>query len=361
MPPEVLRPRLPGPTQMSTQPALTPEILVPRLGETLVRMGLLEEAQLRRVLNYQHARAAEGQSLLFGEAVIELGLLDRATLDRAVTEQIVALRQALEDANRGLEQRVEQRTFELEHALRRLSELNQLKADFISNVSHELRAPLAGLLGYLDLLTAGELGNLNERQASAIDICRRASDRLKELIDDLLMFSDASGGAPTLQLGLVDLCELAREAITLVGRKAADRGIRLETDLADGVPPVRADGPKIAWVLAQLLDNGIKYTERGGSVTLRVAPPAASAGLVLASVTDTGRGISPDRLEEIFEPFHQLDGSATRRTGGTGLGLAIAREIVRAHGTRLDVRSVVDAGTTFSFTLVSSDVPENMA
>ena len=336
-------------------PGLTPEVLVPRLGETLVKMGLLDEDQLRRALDYQHAMTAEGKPLLLGQAIVELGLLDRTTLDRAVTEQIVVLRQALEDSNRNLEQRVEQRTGELQDALRRLSELNQLKANFIANVSHELRTPLTHVKGYVELLAAGSLGALTEEQAEALRACQRAADRLQELIDDLLMFSLASRGALSLQIEAVDLGQLAGAALAASQRKAEDRGIRLENEVGANLPLVRADGQKIAWVLAQLLDNGIKYTGPGGMVTFSVHPDDSSPHLIRFGVSDTGVGIPPGRLEEIFEPFHQLDSSSTRQQGGTGLGLALVREIVQAHGSRMDLSSVVDSGTTFSFTLVSID------
>lgn len=336
-------------------PALAPEILVPRLGETLVKMGLLDEDQLRRALDHQHVRAAEGKPLLLGEAVVELGLLDRPTLDRAVTEQILLLRQALEDANRNLERRVEQRTAELQDALRRLSELNQLKANFISNVSHELRTPLTHVKGYIELLADGSLGGLTADQAQALAVAQRASDRLQEVIDDLLMFSVASRGALALQMEVVDLDQLAGVALAASQRKAEDHGIRLERQVDPELPLVRADGQKLAWVLAQLLDNGIKYTREGGTVSFSVQPDPASPGIIHVAVSDSGIGIPPERLDEIFEPFHQLDGTSTREQGGTGLGLALVREIVQAHGSRMDVRSVVHSGTTFSFTLLGMD------
>src|SRR5689334_15402252 len=130
------------PAKKVAKTLISPEVLVPRLGEQLVKVGLLTEEQLKKALDYQRLRAAEGRPSLLGEAVIELGFIDRITLDRAITEQIIRLRAALEDANRNLEYRVQQRTAELEEALRKLSEINQLKANFIANVSHELRTPL---------------------------------------------------------------------------------------------------------------------------------------------------------------------------------------------------------------------------
>jgi len=341
-------------------PTLTPEILVPRLGETLVKMGLLDEDQLRRVLNFQHARAADGKPLLLGEALVEMGLLDRPTIDRAVTEQIILLRQALEDANRNLERRVEQRTLELQEALRRLSELNQLKANFISNVSHELLTPLTHVKGYVELLADGSLGALTEGQTQALEVCQRATDRLQGLIDDLLMFSVASRGTLSLQLDIVDLARLAASALSISRPKADERGVGLEADIAPGLPLVRADGQKIGWVIAQLLDNGIKYTERGGTVRFSIQPDTDSPHILRLAISDTGVGIPAERLGEVFEPFHQLDGSSTRHQGGTGLGLALVREIVQAHGSRMEVRSVVNSGTAFSFTLLSIDAQNSI-
>jgi signal transduction histidine kinase len=344
---------------INSRPVLSPEILVPRLGETLLKMGLLEEDGLRKVLKLQQARAAEGRAILLGEAALELGLLDRPTLDRAVTEQIIALRNALEEANHSLERRVQERTIELRDALHRLSELNQLKANFISNVSHELRTPLTHLKGYLDLFAEGGLGPLSEDQARALEVCRRSSERLQSLIDDLLMFSQASQGTLTLEYEAVDLEHLCRQAVMSAVGKAEDRGIRLEAGIAADLPPARADGVKVAWVLAQLLDNGIKYTGRGGTVSLSAAEEATHPGRVRLTVRDTGIGIAPEHLAEIFEPFHQLDSSSTRREGGTGLGLALVREIIQAHGSRLEVLSQVDSGTEISFTLLAMDASQH--
>jgi signal transduction histidine kinase len=114
---------------------------------------------------------------------------------------------------------------------------------------------------------------------------------------------------------------------------------------------VQADGQKISWVVNQLIDNGIKFTQSGGSVT--VALEEEGSNLVQVVVRDTGIGIPPNRMKEIFEPFHQLDGSSTRHYGGTGLGLSLVRQIVEAHGSLLDVRSVEGKGTIFKFPLLA--------
>jgi signal transduction histidine kinase len=114
---------------------------------------------------------------------------------------------------------------------------------------------------------------------------------------------------------------------------------------------VQADPQKIAWALGQLLDNAIKFTPSGGRVVLNIR--RETANLIIVSVTDTGIGIPPHRIEEIFEPFHQLDGSSTRKYGGTGIGLSLVRQIVEAHGSMLEVNSVDGKGSTFKFPLLT--------
>jgi signal transduction histidine kinase len=142
---------------------------------------------------------------LIGQALIELGLIDQPSLDTAITEQIFQLQIALRETNQELEQRVEARTADLQQALEKLTELNQLKANFIANVSHELRTPLTHIKGYLDLMEDGTLGPLANQQASAIEVMMRAEHRLETLIDDLIQFSLISRGEFQLQLEPVDL------------------------------------------------------------------------------------------------------------------------------------------------------------
>jgi signal transduction histidine kinase len=332
---------------------VTPEILVPRLGESLVNHGLLSEARLQQALDLQKTRAGEGQSLLLGQAIIELGFLDRETLDRAVTEQIILLRQALEDANRNLERRVEERTAELQEALRKLAEMNQLKSNFIANVSHELRTPLTHVKGYIELLFAEALGPINEDQRNALDVSQRATNRLQGLIDDLILFSLASRGELTLRLQAVDIRKIASDIIMRAQAKADDKQTKLSTDFEPDLPLVMADEQKISWVLTQLLDNAIKFIPAGGRVTLEVKKDI-SPEMLRVAVTDTGIGIPEDQLTEIFEPFHQLDGSSTRRYGGTGLGLSLVKQIIEAHGSIVRVKSEPGKGSTFSFPLLSA-------
>ncbi len=330
---------------------LTPEVLVPRLGEYLVQKGSITEVDLQRALAYQIEKQRGEERYLLGQALMDLNLLTRQQIDHAVTEQIIQLRNALEDANRFLERRVAERTAELQEALRKLSELSQMKANFVANISHELRTPLTHVKGYLELLTNESLGSLSADQKNALQVSQRATGRLESLIDNLILFSLAARGEMTLRLAPVNLNKVAEEIISYSRTKADDRNVALHFTVQPDIPSVQADEEKISWVILQLIDNAIKFTPSGGEVTLSIQPESDT--LIMVSVSDTGIGIPASRLNEIFEPFHQLDASPTRRYGGTGLGLALVREIISAHGSVIEVQSEDGKGSKFRFPLLA--------
>jgi two-component system phosphate regulon sensor histidine kinase PhoR len=330
---------------------LTPEELVPRLGEYIVQKGLITEADLQKALEFQNEKQQEGERILLGQALIDLNLLNRRQIDHAVTEQIIQLRNALEDANRFLEQRVAERTGELQEALRKLSELSQMKANFVANVSHELRTPLTHIKGYVELLTNESLGLLNAEQKNALQISQRAAGRLESLIDNLILFSLAARGEMTVRLAPVNLIKVAEEISNYSLSKANDRKVTLRSIIRANIPFVQADIEKISWAILQLIENAIKFTPSGGEVILSIQPESET--LIMVSISDTGIGIPPNRMNEIFEPFHQLDSSSTRHYGGTGLGLALVRDIISAHGSVIEVQSEEGKGTRFSFPLLA--------
>jgi len=338
---------------MAKQTQLTPEMLVPRLGEYLVQRDYITETDLQKALAFQQEKMVNSETYLLGQALLDLGLIDQAVLDQAVTEQIIQLRSALQAANRNLESRVQERTEELEKALARLSELSQMKANFISNVSHELRTPLTHVKGYLELMVSGSLGAISDEQRHALEVSQKATARLEEMIDDLIMFSLTSKGELSLKQEAVDITRLANLAVKSAMEKASTRDVTVHAVVDKNVPRVQADSQKIAWVLSQLLDNGIKFTPAGGRVVLSIKPE--SSNLVAISVTDTGIGIPASRIKEIFEPFHQLDEKSTRKYGGAGLGLSLVRQIIEAHGSLLDVQSAEGHGTTFRFPLLMNE------
>jgi signal transduction histidine kinase len=336
---------------MNGQTRLTPEMLVPRMGEYLIQKGLITAGDLQRALGHQQEETGKGNHIMLGEALVELNLIERAELEQAVTEQIIQLRSALQAANRTLERRVEERTAELQKALERVSELSQLKANFISNISHELRTPLTHIKGYLELLSSESLGHVNDEQRHALQVSQQSTTALESLIEDLIMVSLVSRGELSIKQEEVDIRRLTNLVIKSAAEKAAKRGVTLHASIDEDVPPVQADSQKIAWVLNQLIDNGIKFTPQDGRVVVGVRREGQN--LVVVSVADTGVGIPADRLDDAFEPFHQLDGSSTRRYSGTGLGLSLVREIVEAHGSMIEVQSIEGRGSTFRFPLLA--------
>ena len=331
---------------------LAPEVLVPRLGEYLVENHLITREQLAYALKHQVTIRQTQGTRLIGQILVDLGYISRETLDAATTELLIQLRSALEEANQQLEQRVKERTAELETALHQLSSLNELKANLVANISHELRTPLTHLTGYLDLLINGDFGPLTADQLASLEIVQRSSERLGNLIEDLIQFSQAARGQMTLTLEPVDLKKVVSKVIASLKSRADDRQMTLEEDLDPQLPCVQADEEKLSWVITQLMDNAIKFTNPGGKVNLKIVKDVAARNMVTISVADNGIGISKDRIKEIFEPFHQLDGSSTRRYGGTGLGLSLVLQIIEAHGSLINVQSEVDQGTTISFPML---------
>jgi hypothetical protein len=330
---------------------LTPEMLVPRMGEYLVQKGLIRAEDLQIALDHQQEETARGNTILLGQALVDLHLISREDLDQAVTEQIIQLRSALQATNRNLEQRVVERTAELQKALERVSELSQLKSNFISNISHELRTPLTHIKGYVELLISESLGKITDEQRHALSVSQQSTLRLETLIDDLIMISLASRGQMTLRQEPVDIRRLASLAMKSHADAALKREVDLQGLIDEDVPLVQADPQKVGWVLGQLIDNAVKFTPSGGRVTVSVK--CEGENLVILSIADTGIGIPATRLGDIFEPFHQLDSSPTRQYGGTGLGLSLVRQIIEAHGSMLEVQSSEGRGSTFRFPLLA--------
>jgi len=326
----------------------TTDILLPRFGEFLVQSGDLTREQLLAALKRQSELAAEGHTLTIGQVLVGMDVLTRGQLELASIQQVKQLQAALQESNRQLEERVAQRTQELQLALQKLTELSDLKANFVANISHELRTPLVPIKLYHELMADEGLGPLTDQQAEALKVTHRATLRLEELVTNLIEFASSLKGEMRLHLAAHSPTALADQALRASAPKAEKANVRLGTQYAATLPPVVADGEKIHWVLFQLLDNAIKFTPAGGEVTLAIEARDQSLRL---SVRDTGIGLSAEKLPELFQPFHQLDGSITRPYGGTGLGLALVKRIVEAHQSKVGVESDHGHGSTFWFDL----------
>jgi PAS domain S-box-containing protein len=232
-------------------------------------------------------------------------------------------------------------------------EVDRLKDEFVSVVSHELRTPLTSIRGSLGLLAAGKLGEVPEKGRRMLDIAVQNTDRLVRLINDILDIERIESGRVTMELRSVDAGELALQAVDVMQAMAEKAGVRLYA-WADR-QPMEADPDRILQVLTNLLSNAVKFSPPGGEVSVTVS---REGGELRFAVRDQGRGIPADRLESIFERFQQVDSSDAREKGGTGLGLAICRSIVQQHGGRIWAESVPGEGSTFTFTLPVTVVPE---
>jgi len=327
---------------------VSPEVLVPRLGEYLIEKEFLTKEELEEALDYQKENRLSGKKILIGQVLLDLGLVSREELDQAVTEQIVKLQLALRKTNEELEARVKERTAELEYAVSRLAELDQLKSNFLANISHELRTPLTHLRGYIQMLIKEYMGPLTSQQADALAVMEKSENKLGNLIEDLIQFSIIERSNLNLQITEADLLSVFKEIIPEAKAKCRENKLMCKIRIPQIVPHVKADAEKIAWALRHLTDNAIKFTPEGGEVIIGVHVHKEEVRL---SISDTGIGIPKDRLKEIFEPFHQLDGSATRRYGGTGLGLALVQNIIKAHGSEIEIQSQERKGACFTFSL----------
>jgi signal transduction histidine kinase/CheY-like chemotaxis protein/HPt (histidine-containing phosphotransfer) domain-containing protein len=223
------------------------------------------------------------------------------------------------------------------------------KSEFLAMMSHEIRTPMNAILGMADLLAETPLSADQQRYVA---IFQRAAGSLLDLLNDILDLSKIEAGELKLETVAFELREVLTRATELVGIRAAEKGLAVESEIAPEVPPWLAGDPvRIRQVLINLLGNALKFTEQG-KLTLRVArdPEADDPACLRFAVSDTGIGIPPDKLDTIFESFSQADSSTARKYGGTGLGLSISKRLVEAMGGRIWVESTVGSGSTFYFT-----------
>jgi GAF domain-containing protein len=264
--------------------------------------------------------------------------------------QAVATQLGVVLENTQLYEKLEEQRNELSEAFEQLSEIDRLRAELVQNVSHELRTPFSLVQGYIDLMLEGDLGPLLDEQREALEIIRSRMGTLKTLFRDLAMLDEVSrreaSSTPT------SMEDAVRSALNDYGPLAKRAGIRFHEELPERLPPVQADKEQLIQVFAHLLDNAIKFSPDGGTVTIRAwEDDREGAGESCVSITDEGIGIAPEHLDRIFERFYQADGGAGRQFEGMGIGLSLVREIVEAHGGRVDVESTPQKGSTFTVAL----------
>jgi signal transduction histidine kinase len=228
-----------------------------------------------------------------------------------------------------------------------LERANRLKSEFLASVSHELRTPMNAIIGYTKLMLDGLDGEMTAQQQTDLFRVAQAADNLLGLINGLLDLAKIEAGKMELNVEEVNINDVTDEALELVRPHAGEKGLEVRATIPATLPNVWADRARVRQVLANMLANAVKFTERG---TVSVTATSAE-GWVTVSVSDTGVGISPEAQAYVFDEFRQADSSTTRKYGGTGLGLAISKRLVTLHGGRIWVDSEVGRGSTFHFTL----------
>ena len=243
------------------------------------------------------------------------------------------------------------------HDITQLKAYETLRADFISNLTHELRTPLSALYGYAETLIQG----VDDRETSTrfLGIIERQARRLARLLDDLVSLSDLERGLTPLKIEQLEPSRVLSEAAELMQEQAGRRGLRLSVNCPEGLPKVAGDRDRLHQVMLNLIDNAIKYTPREGRVTVEAREVADSNGAapkpgVALVVVDTGEGIPAADIPRLTERFYRVDRARSRELGGTGLGLAIVKHIVQLHHGALRIESKVHEGTTVSVWIPAS-------
>jgi two-component system, OmpR family, phosphate regulon sensor histidine kinase PhoR len=228
--------------------------------------------------------------------------------------------------------------------------LETMRRDFVANVSHELKTPLTVIVGFAETLRDPELSP--DDRARFLETIEANTRRMQRIVDDLLDLSRYESGSWKPNVMSNDLAGVVSEVFAGVQRAADDKGLTLTFEASPGARHIDADPTALRQVLANLVENAVRYTSRGG-VTVRADGPVSGIGGMTVSVADTGSGIPIEHIGRIFERFYRVDTGRAREEGGTGLGLAIVRHLVETHGGSVRAESVVGRGTTITFHLPS--------
>jgi two-component system, OmpR family, phosphate regulon sensor histidine kinase PhoR len=230
----------------------------------------------------------------------------------------------------------------------------QMRADFVANVSHELRSPLSSLLGFIETLKGAAKDDQRARERF-LDIMEDEAGRMSRLIRDLLSLSRVESEEHVLPAGRVDVSQMLRQVNDALSIRAKGRNVNILLDISEGLPPVPGDADELQEVFHNLVDNAIKYGRADGVVRISVdeidrIPDLGGAGIRI-NISDEGDGIEPEHLPRLTERFYRIDKGRSREMGGTGLGLAIVKHIISRHRGRLMIDSAIGVGTTFSIFL----------
>jgi signal transduction histidine kinase/HAMP domain-containing protein len=308
---------------------------------------ILEEPEypLRQIIERDGLRALLAVPLLREDRLIGGLVVRRKAVGQFAQETVnllqnFATQSALAIQNARLFREIEEKGQELEIA-------SKHKSEFLANMSHELRTPLNAILGYTELILDKIYGDVPGEIQEVLERVEQNGRHLLSLINDVLDLSKIEAGQLTLSLDDYSMKEVVQTVVTAVESLAAEKNLELKVTVSPEVDNGKGDEQRISQVLMNLVGNAIKFTEEG---EVKVEAKTSNDTFVV-SVSDTGPGLSESDQLRIFEEFHQVDATSTRKKGGTGLGLSIAKRIVEMHGGRIWVESTVGKGSTFSFSL----------
>jgi PAS domain S-box-containing protein len=307
-------------------------------------LKVLETQQTTRI---EYQLLIDGQKVWFDTSISPIGEESILWMARDITDRKQA-EERLQRLNEELEQRVAERTEELAAAMIKAQESDRLKSAFLATMSHELRTPLNSIIGFTGVILQGLAGPLNEEQAKQLNMTRDSARHLLALINDILDISKIEAGQLEIIKRPFDMREAIAKALQVVQPLLLKKkDIRLRTQLGPNVGTINQDRRRVEQVLINLVNNAIKFTERGEvNIECQIRD-----GWLETRVHDTGIGIKPEEVHRLFKPFQQIDTGLARGHEGTGLGLSICKRLVTGMGGDIDVESQWDVGSTFKFTL----------
>jgi signal transduction histidine kinase len=229
-----------------------------------------------------------------------------------------------------------------------LDAASQMQSNFISMVSHELRTPLNAINGFLSIVLAEQVGELNERQREFLEYAHDSTEQLILLVQDILLLSKADTGQLELQYTDLALSDVLSQVVRNAGPTASKAGVTLQSQVLPSLPRLWADAERLQQVLMNLVHNALKFTSSGGLITIHAH---CTGEMAEVNVTDTGCGVPTKDQPRIFERFYQSEDALLVRHGGFGLGLTVARVIIAQHGGHIWLQSEPGHGSTFSFTI----------
>jgi signal transduction histidine kinase/DNA-binding response OmpR family regulator len=320
-------------------------------GEALILNDVEKDASHHPNPLLPNTRAELGIPMKIGERIIGALDVQSVEIDAFSTDDVAVLQVLADQVAVAVDNA---RSYALsQQAVEEMRKADRLKSQFLANMSHELRTPLNSIIGFSRVILKGIDGPVNDIQSQDLTAIYNSGQHLLGLINDVLDLSKIEAGKMELAIeDGVNLSDLVQSVMATVAGLVKDKPIQLHRQIPQDLPSLHADPMKVRQILLNLLSNAAKFTDQGSiTVTAKVEESPAGFPEMVVNVIDTGSGIAPEDQDKLFQPFMQVDGSLTRKTGGTGLGLSICRALVEMHGGRIGLESQAGKGSRFYFTL----------